>query len=155
MLHIICFGNLLQGDDGFGVHVHARLRDFSLPPHVRAFDAGILGLGALSFFESCEEVIVVDALSYHGVVGRVHRFTLDEMAAPREAFSAHALDVNHLIHVLPILFEGSRRPTVTVIGAEIAPSDGSFSMLLSVPLAAAVDEVVEFVLDAARRTVTA
>src|SRR5215510_11670253 len=41
MLHIVCFGNLWQGDDGFGMHVFQRLGAMrSLPPLARVFDAG-------------------------------------------------------------------------------------------------------------------
>ena len=35
MLHIVCFGNIWQGDDGFGMHVFQRLCDLqSLPSQV-------------------------------------------------------------------------------------------------------------------------
>ena len=147
MKHIICFGNLLQGDDGFGQAVLARLRLRALPDDVRLFDAGLSGPGALSFFEACEEVVVVDALSLRGNEGRVHQFGLEDVHAPRDAFSAHELDVNHLFHVLPIVFEGRRAPRITIVGAEIRPGDGTFRVGLSPALAAAVDEAVQRVHD--------
>ena len=62
-IHVLCFGNLLQGDDGFGIHVYRRLCAEALPPCVRVFDAGIAGLSALAHFDGCERAVVVYALA--------------------------------------------------------------------------------------------
>ena len=35
MLHIVCFGNIWQGDDGFGMHVFQRLCDLQ-SSHLRS-----------------------------------------------------------------------------------------------------------------------
>lgn len=145
-VHIVCFGNLLQGDDGLGIHVFQRLRGHPWPADVACFDAGLSGLGALAHFEGCERVIVVDALEFRGHEGQVHRFGLDAVDAPVHGFSAHELDVTHLVHVLPILFEGRQAPEVTLIGAEIRAPDGTFCMGLSPNLSQAVGDVVREVL---------
>jgi hydrogenase maturation protease/hydrogenase 3 maturation protease len=144
--HIICFGNLLQGDDGFSIHVLNRLREVDLPSHTKAFDGGITGLSALSFFEDCERAIVVDALGFDGEVGRIKRLSLVDIDAPEVAFSAHQLDVNHLFHVLPILFEGRTAPEVTIVGAEIGPCNGSFSMDLSPDIERAKEQALDLIL---------
>lgn len=141
-VRILCFGNLLAGDDGFGVHVERQLqgtlREWT-GLSVEVIDAGVLGMSALTLFEDCEHVIVVDALGHAGEPGRVCRLELSELAPPSAAFSAHALDLTHLFHVLPIVFEARTPPTVTIVGAEITPpSGGAFSMQLSPPLAAAI-----------------
>jgi hydrogenase maturation protease len=144
-VRILCFGNLLAGDDGFGVHVHRRLssRPLARPGLVvEAVDAGLLGMSALTYFEQCDHVVVVDALGYDGQAGRLRRVELAEISAPASAFSAHALDLNHLFHVLPIVFEGRQAPSVTVVGAEIEPPTGGFCMELSAPLQAAVEHAV-------------
>lgn len=145
-VHVICFGNLLSGDDGFGIHVHQRLRARPLLGNgllVELFDAGLSGMAALAHFEDCDVAIVVDALAFAGDEGRVERLSLSELALPREAFSAHALDLNHLLHVLPIVFEGRRQPEVIVVGAQIRPPGPGFSMELSETLARAVHDAVE------------
>jgi hydrogenase maturation protease len=139
---------LLAGDDGFGVHVCRKLaeRPRSLPGlSVEVIDAGLLGMSALTYFEDCERVIVVDALGYAGQAGRVRKVELSEISAPATAFSAHALDLNHLFHVLPIVFEGRASPAVMVVGAEIEPPRGGFSMQLSPPLTAAVDRAIDLI----------
>ena len=84
MLHVICFGNLWQGDDGFGIHVFRRLRERpGLPRQVKLFDAGIAGLGALGYFEGCRKAVIVDALKTGGRVGRVRRLRLDDLDPAR------------------------------------------------------------------------
>ena len=83
MLHVICFGNLWQGDDGFGIHVWRRLRELrGLPRQVRVFDAGIAGLGAVGYFEGCRKAVIVDALKTCGRVGHVRRVRLDKLDPP-------------------------------------------------------------------------
>jgi hydrogenase maturation protease len=144
-VHILCFGNLIAGDDGFGIHVCERLRaQVPTAPglDIAVVDAGLLGFSALSHFEGCDVVLVVDALAFDGEAGRVHRLTLSDVAAPREAFSAHALDLNHLFHVLPILFEGRSVPRVVIIGAEIMPPSATYGMALSPEVSAAVEPAV-------------
>ena len=50
-IHVICFGNELHGDDGFGPAVHARLAAAPVPEHVRLLRADIAGLAAIGCFE--------------------------------------------------------------------------------------------------------
>ena len=70
MQHIICFGNLWQGDDGFGIHVFRRLKEGCvLPRQVKVFEGGVAGLQALPYFEGCRKAIVVDALRSAGNLG--------------------------------------------------------------------------------------
>ena len=142
VVHVVCFGSLVQGDDGFGVHVHRRLLAHLWPAHVRIFDGSTLGLGALAAFDDCDRAVVVDALELQGSPGRLHRLRLDELAPPVETFSAHAMDLSHLFHVLPILFDGRPMPAIEVLGAEIERPSGTFSMSLSPALQAAVDATV-------------
>ena len=147
-VRILCFGSLLAGDDGFGIHLHARLR--AAPPvraglEIEVLDAGLMGMSALSYFEDCEHVIVVDALRAYGEPGRVHRLTLADVAAPASAFNAHALDLPHLFHVLPIVFEDREPPGISIVGAEIEPPSGAFSMQLSPPLQAALEPALELI----------
>lgn len=144
-VRVLCFGSLVAGDDGFGVHVYNKLQGrLAERPglSVEVIDAGLLGMAALTYFEECERVIVVDALGYAGQAGRVSRLSLEDLAAPKAAFSAHALDLAHLFHALPIIFEGRPSPVVTIVGAEIEPPQGAFSMELSAPLLAAVDQAI-------------
>jgi len=143
MVHVICFGNIWQGDDGFGIRVFNRLcerRDW--PAHAKLFDAGTAGLAALDYFESCRKVVIVDALKSGGAPGLVRRFAMDEIGSPDDEYSLHQLGVNHLLAAVTA-FAGVA-PDVVVIGAEIGKID-PFTNQLSPALEAAVETVVELV----------
>ena len=116
MQHIICFGNLWRGDDGFGIHVFRRLNEGCLlPGYVRAIDGGVAGLQALPCFEGCRKAIVVDALTSAGKVGSVHRLELEDLRDPEAEFSLHNLGVNHLLKALPIYLGDAAVPNIVVI----------------------------------------
>jgi len=145
MLHVICFGNPWQGDDGFGIHIFRRLRELhNLPPQVKVFDAGIAGLAAVGFFEDCSKVVIVDALKTGGRVGRVRRLRLDDLDPPGPELSLHAFGVAHLLTALPVLFEGRARPEIVVIGAEIGEVRRCTDELTP-PQEAAIDRAVRLV----------
>ena len=145
MVHVICFGNIWHGDDGFGIRVFKRLceqRDW--PAHAKLFDAGTAGLSALDYFDGCRKVVIVDALKSGGPPGLVRRFTMDEIGSPDDEYSLHQLGVNHLLAAVTAAFSGCVAPEVVVIGAEIGKID-PFTNRLSPALEAALETVVELV----------
>jgi hydrogenase maturation protease len=129
---VICFGNPLHGDDGFGQHVLQRLRARGID----AVDGGTAGLNALSHFDGCAKVIVVDAVRTGDPVGTVHRLT--QLAPPGGEFSLHELGVASLLAALP------DPPEVVVIGAEVGEIQ-PFTDRLSAPLETAVPAAVRLV----------
>src|SRR5262245_56884456 len=110
MIHIVCFGNLWQGDDGFGIHVLRRLNQLDLPRHVRVFEAGISGLSALEYFENTHKVIVVDAFEAGLPAGSVRKFPAGERWLPGREFSGHAVGVDQLLALLPVVLEAAKLP---------------------------------------------
>jgi hydrogenase maturation protease len=145
MLHVVCFGNLWQGDDDFGIHVFRRLCESRcLPPQVKAFDAGTAGLSGLDYFENCRKVVIVDAMKTGGQIGRVHRFRPGDADRPAQEFSLHGMGVEHLLTVLPVVFEGRAMPEVVVIGAEIGAIH-PFTDTLTPPLQAALKRAIRLV----------
>jgi hydrogenase maturation protease len=151
MIHVICFGNLWQGDDGFGVRVFQRLCDRSdWPDHVKMFEAGTAGLAALDYFEGCRKVVIVDALKTGGAPGRVCRLAPDEIDLPDEAYSLHQLGVNHLLAAMKAAFAGRDTPEVVVIGAEVGEID-PFTDRLSPALEAALELVVDLIIHEVER----
>ena len=145
MLHIVCFGNVWQGDDGFGLHVFQRLCDRrSLPPQVKAFDAGTAGLSALDYFENCRKVLIIDAIQTGGQIGSVQRIRLEDLDLFDQGFSLHDLGVHYLLMALPVVFEGRAMPEIVFVGVEIGDIT-PFTDKLTPPLAAAVDRVISLV----------
>jgi hydrogenase maturation protease len=145
MLHVICFGNLWQGDDGFAIHVFRRLCERPGPPHqAKLFDAGIAGLGALGYFEGCRKAVIVDALKTCGGVGQVRRVRLDKLDPPDRELSLHAFGVHHLLTALPAVWGGRDLPEMVLIGAQIGEVH-RFRDELTPPLQAAIDKAVRLV----------
>lgn len=119
-IHIICFGNELHGDDGFGAAMHERLSQLPLPGHVGLYRADIAGLAALDCFEHCAQAIVVDALQGYGPPGSVHELEPAAVAV-EEPGGSHGTGVGGLLRMLPEVLP--RLPRIRVIGAEIARID--------------------------------
>lgn len=139
-LHIICFGNELHGDDGFGPAVHARLAAGPLPAGVRLMRADLAGLGAINCFEGCDEAILVDAVAGFGPPGSLHELDAADFAdaAARDEAPAgfHGAGVGGLLKLLPAALDPL--PVIRLVGAEAGPLT-AFSPGLSPPVAQAVD----------------
>jgi hydrogenase maturation protease len=79
---ILGIGNILLGDEGFGVHF---VRWFDgrqrLPAGVTVVDGGTLGYVLLDTICSCERLIVVDCLKLTDAPGSLYRFTREELEA--------------------------------------------------------------------------
>ena len=147
MQHIICFGNLWRGDDGFGIHVLRQLKEgYVLPRCVRAMEGGVAGLHALPYFEGCRKAIVVDGLRSAGKVGSVHRLELEDLSDPETEFSLHSFGVNHVLKLLPSYLGEAGMPSIVVIGAEVDVSL-RLSDRLTPLIAASLNETVKRVFD--------
>ena len=59
---VMGLGNILLGDEGFGVHVARRLREFKLPDYIRVEEGGVGGFNLLGYLEGVERLVVVDAM---------------------------------------------------------------------------------------------
>lgn len=140
-VHVICFGNELHGDDGFGPAVHAHLAAAPLPAHVRLMRADIAGLAAIGCFEGCAQAIVVDALCGFGPAGSLH--TLDPTDFATDAARAeapagfHGAGLGALLQLLPAALE--QLPQIRLIGVEAARV-APFSPGLSACVAARVND---------------
>jgi hydrogenase maturation protease len=144
-VHVICFGNLWHGDDGFGIHVLRRLRAIERwPRSVRLFEAGISGLSALGYFEGCRKVVAVDAVRSGRESGHVRRFVVEELDVPLHEMTIHGFGLPSALAALAALSDGRPLPEVVLIGAEIGAIT-RFTDNLSAPLEAALDEAVGMV----------
>lgn len=140
MRHLICFGNELHGDDGFGIAVFRRLEGADLPPQTRLFAAATRGLDALALFAGCSEAVVVDALAPGDCPGTL-RWLDPAQVAPEEApgLPGHGAGVGHLLQCLRLL--GDPLPRVRILGAE-AQTVRPFQPGLSAPVCRAVGHAV-------------
>lgn len=138
MRHIICFGNPLHGDDGFGPAVYQQLVTLPLPKDWRVFDAGTPGLNALQLFQDCTEAIIIDAIAPSDMPGRIYSLSPD-MLATENALPGHGVGVAFLLQALAALPDVV--PHIRIIAVEAAAIT-PFQPGLSIPAANAVDKVV-------------
>ncbi len=71
---ILGVGNVIMGDEGFGVHVARRLKGTALPEGVSVAEGGVGGFNLLGLLEGVERVIVVDAMNTGRPPGEVRLF---------------------------------------------------------------------------------
>ena len=101
---VIGIGNLLQSDDGLGVHA-ARYLEGKLPPDVTLVEGGVYGMDLLPFLEGRDKAIFIDAIDAGDDPGAVFRFSPWEVRKSREALpvSLHDLGIYELIAAAQLL----------------------------------------------------
>jgi hydrogenase maturation protease len=110
---ILGLGNILLGDEGFGVHFINRFGErYRLPEGVQAVDGGVLGLGLLSIITGTRHLIVIDTIKVKDQPGSIFRFTKQEMSLhlppPTSAHEVEFLDVLAMAELMeecpPVVF---------------------------------------------------
>jgi len=80
LVTVLGIGNVLMGDEGFGIHFTRWLSSRYRPnDHVRIIDGGTLGYALLDIICSCEHLIIVDVLKAQDEPGSIYRFSKEEM----------------------------------------------------------------------------
>jgi hydrogenase maturation protease len=149
------FGNVLRGDDGFGVEVLRRLgEDGVASDTMELLDVGTGGIRlAQELLTPYETLIIVDATTRGGVPGTLYTLAIDGVATAREidmhtTVPSSALAVAKALTALP--------PEVLFVGCEPLQVE-EFEIGLSPAVSAAADAAVRSILAlvAARTTVHA
>lgn len=140
---VICFGNALHGDDGFGVHVHRCLSERPIAKEVMLVDAGTRGLSALGAFDDVDVAVVVDAVVAFSAVGRVHRLRIEDIATQCAGFTNHATGAAAVLQALPLA--NAAMPKIVVIAAEVHRNVRTWCLELSDVVAQAVPVAVELI----------
>lgn len=135
------FGNVLRGDDGFGVEVIRRLQSGEERlDGVETLEVGIGGIAlAQALLTPYERLVVVDAMSRGGTPGTVYVLRVESVAPLRTvdmhmAVPSRALGLAQAIGTLP--------PDVFMVGCEPSEID-ELELTLSPPVHAAVDYALQ------------
>jgi hydrogenase maturation protease len=152
---VACVGNIFMSDDGFGVEVAKRLAGIGMPDGVRVVDYGTSGMHlAYDLADGYETTILVDASPRGGEPGTVTVVEVDPAEHQRPAadadalqgsmlFDGHGMQPDVVFGILGML--GAKAGRILVVGCE--PASVDYGMELSEPVAAAVDEAVQIVMD--------
>ena len=134
------FGNVLRGDDGFGVEVVRRLQlDERQLDGVETLEVGTGGIAlAQALMTPFARLVIVDAMARGGAPGTVYVLRVESVEALRSvdmhmAVPSKALGLAQAIGALP--------PNIFMVGCEPSEVD-QLEMALSPPVHAAVDYAV-------------
>lgn len=145
-IQVLGCGNLLIGDDGFGVHVLKELEKRGLPNNVELIDAGTGGLDILNLIEDADKVIIIDAVKSGGEIGSVYRFTEKDLPPPNMSLlSLHDLGLADVLKTGRIIQPERMPKEIIIIGCEVQQAD-EIRLELSPDVAKAVPAVVDMVL---------
>ena len=137
-------GNVLNGDDGFGVELAWRLAKRELPPGVKVIETGIGGMTLVQeLMQGYDAVLLLDAHQSGGPPGTVR--VLEPTLPDLSGLDAHAVrdyfsDTHYAtpMRALSFLEHLGRLPKrIAVIGCE--PLQQQMSLGLSAPVTAALE----------------
>src|SRR5215212_8060542 len=130
------FGNVLRGDDGFGVEVVRRLQhEGAAPEGTVCLEIGTGGVAlAQELMTACDRLVIVDAMTRGGAPGSVYILRVDGVDAARTvdmhmAVPARVLELARAMGTLP--------REVFLVGCEPAVVD-DLTMDLSGPVQGAI-----------------
>jgi len=141
---ILGVGNILLGDDGFGVHLINSLADTPFPPNVQLLEAGTVSHQLIPLFRELDHLIIIDVVEAGDTPGSLFRFSPEDLQFAKEQMvSLHQIS---LIDVLTMAEMTGGRPRTVIIGVQ--PQDVStWSLELSGPLKAVLPKVRELVFE--------
>ena len=146
-------GNVLRGDDGFGIELAHRLMEREdLSQIVKVIETGIGGMSLIQeLMYGYNAVVILDAYKNNGSPG--HLYMLEPVFPDMSNLSLHELrdyfsDTHYAtpMRALNFLTHIDRLPeTIRIIGCEPEEID-DFRIGLSPPVAAAIEEAMQMVL---------
>ena len=139
---VIGVGNLLQKDEGIGIHAVKALQEMQLPDNVTIIDGGT-SPDILACTRGGDKLIIVDAARAGGEPGTIYRFQPDDLIAESgAALSVHELGVPQNLRLM--LLSGNEPSEVVIIGIE--PKEIEWGIELSTELETKIPEIISVVL---------
>lgn len=138
---ILGVGNLLLGDEGFGVHVIERLQEqYRFPENVELLDGGTAGIMLAPFMEDKDILFVIDVVNLAEEPGTIHIYENKDVRAGdiQTRMSPHQVGLLEILDLCRLRGKAPQRiEMITVVPADLSTKIG-----LSEPLALAVDTVI-------------
>jgi hydrogenase maturation protease len=139
---VIGVGNLLQRDEGIGIHAVKALQEVQLPDSVTIIDGGT-SPDILACTRAGDKLIIVDAARAGGEPGAIYRLQPDDLVAESgAALSVHELGVPYNLRLM--LLSGNEPSEVVIIGIE--PKEIDWGTELSPELEMKIPEIIAVIL---------
>jgi hydrogenase maturation protease len=142
------FGNVLRGDDGFGVAVIRRLQDERMQNDADVLEVGIGGVAlAQALLASYDRLVIVDAVKRGGKPGTVYVLEVNTVESPRSV-DMHMTVPSRALGLAKAL--GALPPQIYMVGCEPGQVDD-----LDLSLSPAVHAAVDYAVGEVRRLLAA
>ena len=142
---ILGIGNLLLGDEGFGVHCVQHIEQhYEIPENIRVIDGGTAGILLAPFIEECDKLYVLDVIDLEDDPGSVHLFTDEDVRAGnvQTRMSPHQIGMLEILDICKI--RGKVPEQVQYI--TVVPQTLETGMDLSPLIAERVTDVIDILL---------
>ena len=99
---ILGIGNLIVGDEGFGVHTVRYLEEhYEFPDNVEIKDGGTAGIYMSPFLEECDPVLVIDVVDIDAEPGSLHYYSSEDVKAGKIStrMSPHQLGLLEILEI--------------------------------------------------------
>lgn len=99
---ILGVGNLIVGDEGFGVHAINYLQEhYIFPDHVILKDGGTAGIYMSPFLEECDPIFVIDVVDIDAEPGSMHYYSNEDVKAGKLStkMSPHQLGLLEVLEI--------------------------------------------------------
>ena len=99
---ILGIGNLIVGDEGFGVHTVRYLEEhYEFPDNVLIKDGGTAGIYMSPFLEECDPVLVIDVVDIDEEPGSMHYYSSEDVKAGKIStrMSPHQLGLLEILEI--------------------------------------------------------
>ena len=102
---ILGLGNILLGDEGFGVHVARRLKEADFTGNVKVEEGGVGGFNMLGYLEGVERLLVVDVMILDAPPGQLFLMKPgpDFVEPGKRIISFHQVGVIELVRMWGLL----------------------------------------------------
>lgn len=139
---VLGLGNLLMGDEGFGVHVVRHLKEVKLPSHVRVVEGGVGGFNLLGYLEGVKWLLVVDVMMTDSPPGELRLLNSDQKPEERgkQILSFHQVGILELVKMWGLL---GYEPEIMFLVTR--PEKIEWSTELSPPLQSAADQATKMI----------
>jgi len=120
-ISIIGLGNLLLGDEGFGIHLIKHLENQKLPPEIELVDGGCVGINLVHFLRDKKAVFLIDVFLEDAPPGTIRLFEWEEPKT--KLVSGHQYGVKEALSLAR--FMGIRPPyfrALAAVPASLAPA---------------------------------
>lgn len=141
-------GNVLRGDDGFGIRVIERMRAAAAPAGTELYEAGAAGIAlAQKLMDGFDACILVDAAGRGGAPGTLYCLT-PKIADTPGGIGMHELDPSRILALARAM--GALPPVVRLVGCE-PESTEDLCEELSPAVAAVVEPAIQLILSEVNR----